>query len=82
MGGDEVIVLIPSPLFPLTVYPVFANLAFTNDISPMLMFDYGAPQEFPINKKKPRGVGDLTCRKMGEKRRLQINCKIAINQKL
>jgi quercetin 2,3-dioxygenase len=23
----------------------------------MLMFDYGAPQEFPPNKKKPRGVG-------------------------
>jgi quercetin 2,3-dioxygenase len=39
------------------VYPVFANLAFTNEISPMLMFDYGAPQEFPINPKKPRGVG-------------------------
>jgi quercetin 2,3-dioxygenase len=40
-----------------TVYPVFANLAFTNAISPMLMFDYGAPKEFPINKGKPLGVG-------------------------
>lgn len=39
------------------MYPVFANLAFTNAISPMLMFDYGAPKEFPINKGKPLGVG-------------------------
>ena len=27
------------------VYPVFANLAFTNALSPWLMFDYAAPQQ-------------------------------------
>lgn len=38
------------------VFPVFANLAFTNDISPFLMFDHAAPKEFkPTNKKL--GVG-------------------------
>lgn len=39
------------------VYPVFADLAFTNVVSPMLMFDYAAPKEFPVNKKRPLGVG-------------------------
>ena len=39
------------------VYPVFANLAFTNTLSPMLMFDYGAPKTFPASTGKPRGVG-------------------------
>jgi quercetin 2,3-dioxygenase len=39
------------------VYPVFSNLAFTNDISPLLMFDYGAPTAFPPHAGKPRGVG-------------------------
>jgi quercetin 2,3-dioxygenase len=39
------------------VYPVFSNLAFTNDISPLLMFDYGAPTEFPPNPGTPLGVG-------------------------
>lgn len=38
------------------VYPVFANKAFTNDISPFLMFDYGAPKKFPATKKR-LGVG-------------------------
>lgn len=38
------------------VYPVFNHLAFTNEISPFLMFDYGAPKTFePTNKR--RGVG-------------------------
>lgn len=38
------------------VYPVFANKAFTNDLSPFLMFDYGAPKHFPPTKKR-LGVG-------------------------
>lgn len=38
------------------VYPVFSDKAFTNDISPFLMFDYGAPNKFePTSEKK--GVG-------------------------
>jgi len=38
------------------VFPVFANLAFTNDISPFLMFDHAAPKEFKPTQKK-LGVG-------------------------
>lgn len=38
------------------VFPVFNNLAFTNDISPFLMFDYGAPNTFQPSSKR-RGVG-------------------------
>lgn len=38
------------------VIPVLANKAFTNDVSPFLMFDYAAPKEFaPTNKRL--GVG-------------------------
>ena len=38
------------------VHPVFNDLAFTNEISPFLMFDYAAPKQFePTNKR--RGVG-------------------------
>jgi Pirin len=41
------------------VHPVFANAAFTEDVSPLLMFDYGYPKEFsPRNKgESPLGVG-------------------------
>lgn len=42
------------------VYPVFDHLAFTNDISPLLMFDYGEPRHFPPRpgtNVKPFGVG-------------------------
>jgi len=39
------------------VYPVFANKAFTEELSPLLMFDYAAPKEFPAHQEKPRGVG-------------------------
>merc|ERR1712226_993066 len=40
------------------VYPVFADLAFTNELSPFLMFDYAAPKEFtPILNGRRRGVG-------------------------
>ncbi|KAG7350701.1 pirin-like protein [Nitzschia inconspicua] len=39
------------------VYPVFADLAFKEDLSPLLMFDYGAPKKFPSKVGKPRGVG-------------------------
>lgn len=38
------------------VRPVFAQLAFTQDISPFLMFDYAAPREFAATAEK-RGVG-------------------------
>ncbi len=38
------------------VRPVFANLAFTEDISPFLMFDYAAPKKFDATDAK-RGVG-------------------------
>ena len=42
------------------VYPVFDHLAFTNDVSPFLMFDYGEPRHFPPRpgtNVKPLGVG-------------------------
>jgi len=39
------------------VYPVFADLAFSNTLSPMLMFDYAAPKNFPPSSGRPRGVG-------------------------
>ena len=38
------------------VRPVFAQLAFTQDISPFLMFDYAAPREFEASANK-LGVG-------------------------
>lgn len=38
------------------VRPIFAHLAFTQDISPFLMFDYAAPREFASTNEK-RGVG-------------------------
>jgi len=42
------------------VYPVFGDLAFANDLSPFLMFDYAAPKAFPPSQDRidrPRGVG-------------------------
>lgn len=39
------------------VNPVFADKAFTNDVSPFLMFDYGAPKNFEGTTKEKRGVG-------------------------
>lgn len=39
------------------VFPVFADLAFTDELSPFLMFDYAAPQKFAPSPNKPRGVG-------------------------
>jgi len=38
------------------VKPVFANMAFTKEVSPFLMFDYAPPEEFPATSKK-LGVG-------------------------
>jgi hypothetical protein len=38
------------------VRPIFGRYAFTQDISPFLMFDYGGPMEFAPTSKK-RGVG-------------------------
>jgi len=32
-------------------------MAFTEELSPFLMFDYAAPKEFPPNKGRPKGVG-------------------------
>lgn len=39
------------------VFPVFANLAFTEEISPLLMFDYAEPRKFPAKVGAPLGVG-------------------------
>jgi redox-sensitive bicupin YhaK (pirin superfamily) len=40
------------------VYPVFSNLAFTEEISPLLMFDYAEPRSFPPRATgAPLGVG-------------------------
>ena len=39
------------------VFPVFADLAFTEELSPFLMFDYAAPQYFAPITTSPRGVG-------------------------
>jgi redox-sensitive bicupin YhaK (pirin superfamily) len=39
------------------VFPVFADLAFTDELSPFLMFDYAAPKTFSPSPSKPRGVG-------------------------
>lgn len=38
------------------VYPVFAQLAFSNELSPWLMFDYAAPKHFDATTTR-RGVG-------------------------
>jgi redox-sensitive bicupin YhaK (pirin superfamily) len=38
------------------VRAIFAQLAFTQEISPFLMFDYAAPREFAATEEK-RGVG-------------------------
>ena len=39
------------------VHPVFSNKAFTEELSPFLMFDYAAPRHFPPNNGPARGVG-------------------------
>ncbi|GAX10675.1 uncharacterized protein FisN_14Lh185 [Fistulifera solaris] len=40
------------------VYPVFGSLAFSNELSPLLMFDYADPKKFNAHlSTKPRGVG-------------------------
>lgn len=39
------------------VHPVFSNKAFSEELSPFLMFDYAPPQHFPPNDGSPRGVG-------------------------
>ena len=41
------------------VYPVFSNLAFSEELSPLLMFDYAEPHTFPPRPAgtKPLGVG-------------------------
>lgn len=38
------------------VNPTFADIAFTEEVSPFLMFDYGAPTKFDPTTKR-RGVG-------------------------
>jgi len=38
------------------VYPVFHDLAFSQELSPWLMFDYASPEEFPPSRSR-RGVG-------------------------
>lgn len=41
------------------MHPVFGNKAFTEELSPFLMFDYAPPKKFePINSRQnPKGVG-------------------------
>jgi redox-sensitive bicupin YhaK (pirin superfamily) len=39
------------------VFPVFGNLAFTEEVSPLLMFDYAEPKKFPAKVGAPLGVG-------------------------
>jgi len=39
------------------VHPVFSNKAFTEELSPFLMFDYAVPEHFKPNNGSPRGVG-------------------------
>lgn len=39
------------------VYPVFAHMAFTEELSPLLMFDYAEPRKFPARAGHPLGVG-------------------------
>jgi len=39
------------------VYPVFADLAFKEAMSPLLMFDYAEPKDFGSKLGQPRGVG-------------------------
>ena len=39
------------------VFPVFADKAFTEALSPFLMFDYAAPKHFPPTRKQ-LGVGE------------------------
>ena len=38
------------------VVPLFADLAFREEVSPFLMLDYAAPEHFPP-RNKPPGVG-------------------------
>ena len=38
------------------MFPVFHDLAFTNELSPWLMFDYAAPKRFEPGHVR-RGVG-------------------------
>jgi hypothetical protein len=40
------------------VFPVFGDLAFTEELSPWLMFDYAAPKAFEPSKTR-RGVGQV-----------------------
>lgn len=39
------------------VFPVFAHKAFSEELSPFLMFDYAAPKVFEPSTAEPRGVG-------------------------
>lgn len=55
------------------VFPVFGSLAFTNEISPWLMFDYAAPKQFPpttsqlgVGKHPHRGFETITIAWQGE----------------
>ena len=49
------------------VKPVFANAAFTKEISPFLMFDYAAPRKLEADQKcKRKGVGQHPHRGMNK----------------
>eukprot|EP00658_Telonema_sp_P-2_P044475 TRINITY_DN3237_c0_g1_i6.p1 TRINITY_DN3237_c0_g1~~TRINITY_DN3237_c0_g1_i6.p1 ORF type:complete len:207 (+),score=58.03 TRINITY_DN3237_c0_g1_i6:88-708(+) len=62
MSVKRIAELIPAPRphwvgDGFNVYPVFGHLAFTQTVSPFLMFDYSAPKRFEPTTKR-RGVGD------------------------
>jgi redox-sensitive bicupin YhaK (pirin superfamily) len=54
------------------VFPVFGNLAFTEEISPLLMFDYAEPRKFPgrvglgVGSHPHRGFETVTLAFQGE----------------
>merc|ERR1711871_105430 len=60
MKGVKAILPRPSPHWVgdgFHVFPVFADRAFTEELSPFLMFDYAAPRKFPANNPSRLGVG-------------------------
>lgn len=55
----EVVLPAPAPHWVgdgFQVRPIFADAAFTDRVSPFLMFDWAAPRDFPPSRT-PRGVG-------------------------
>ena len=55
------------------VFPVFGELAFTEELSPWLMFDYAAPKVFEPSTTR-RGVGQVCCL---QRRPCSVACPLA-----